>query len=144
MKTIIHTVHIHAGPDRVFEALTTEAGVRGWWTTQADLEEGEGGLIRVTFHGDFHPEMRQTRLEAVELVEWTCVGGHANWQDNVFEFALRNRDGETSLRFVQEYARELDDDTYGTYNFNWGYYLNSLKLLCEEGDGTPFDAEGSW
>jgi hypothetical protein len=30
---------------------------------------------------------------------------------------------------------------YGTYNFNWGYYLNSLKRLCEEGVGTPFDPE---
>jgi hypothetical protein len=22
--------------------------------------------------------------------------------------------------------------------FNWGYYLNSLKRLCEAGAGTPF------
>ena len=26
----------------------------------------------------------------------------------------------------------------GTYNFNWGYYLQSLKLYCETGMGTPF------
>ena len=44
----------------------------------------------------------------------------------------------TLLQFVQEYAQELSDETYGTYNFNWGYYLNSLKLLCETGEGTPF------
>jgi hypothetical protein len=29
-------------------------------------------------------------------------------------------------------------EVYGTYNFNWGYYLNSLKQLCGKGDGTPF------
>ena len=27
------------------------------------------------------------------------------------------------LRFWEGYARELSDDAYGTYNFNWGYYL---------------------
>ena len=40
------------------------------------------------------------------------------------------------MQFVQQYAQELSDETYGTYNFNWGYYLNSLKLYCETGTGT--------
>jgi hypothetical protein len=38
----------------------------------------------------------------------------------------------------QGYARELSDEVYGIYNFNWGYYLNSLKLFCEKGAGVPF------
>lgn len=139
MKTIIPALHIHASPGDVHAALTTEDGVRGWWTREATLERGEGGIIRFTFVGDFHPRMRQTRLERDSLVEWTCVGGHESWQDNRFTFELRPVDGETSLRFVQHYARELDDDTYGTYNFNWGYYLNSLKRLCEDDTGTPFE-----
>ena len=42
------------------------------------------------------------------------------------------------LRFVQEYAQELSDEIYGTYNFTWGYDLYSLQLLCETGTGTPF------
>ncbi|MDX1396020.1 MAG: SRPBCC domain-containing protein [Gemmatimonadota bacterium] len=139
MKTIIHTAHIHASPSDVYRALTTEKGVTGWWTTRASVEPGTGGLIRFTFHGDFHPHMEQTRLDEPENVEWTCVAGHDNWQDNRFSFALRERGGETSLRFTQRYAQELDDDIYGTYNFNWGYYLLSLKKLCEEGEGTPFE-----
>lgn len=141
MKTIIHTVHIHSPPGEVYAALTTEAGVTGWWTTVASVESGAGGIIRFTFLNDFHPQMRQTKLEEGRLVEWRCVGGHPNWQDNTFTFALGESDGETSLRFVQEYAQELDDDTYGTYNFNWGYYLGSLKKLCETGSGTPFQVE---
>jgi hypothetical protein len=39
--------------------------------------------------------------------------------------------------FFQDYARELSDEVYGIYNFNWGYYLN-LKQLCEKGIGAPF------
>ncbi len=142
MKTILHTVHIHAPPTAVYEALTTQGGVTGWWTTKATVGEGEGGIIRFTFHGDFHPQMLQTHLEPARLVRWKCVGGHANWQDNTFAFALRADGEETSLQFVQEYAQELDDDVYGTYNFNWGYYLNSLKRFCETGDGTPFAVPG--
>lgn len=141
MKTIIHTVHIAAPAQAVFGALTTEDGVTSWWTTQADLEAGEDGLIRFTFRDDFHPQMRQVRLERDAIVEWVCVAGHDNWQDNRFRFVLRAREEATSLRFVQEYSQELDDDTYGTYNFNWGYYLNSLKTYCETGVGTPYQVD---
>jgi hypothetical protein len=46
--------------------------------------------------------------------------------------------------FHQEYARELDDIAYGTYNFNWGYYLDSLRLYCETGTGKPYAATTSY
>lgn len=139
MKTIIHNVRIHASREAVFRALTTEPGVTGWWSTKATLHAGEGGVIEFTFAGDFNPHMKQTRLKEAEVVEWRCIGGHANWQDNTFTFALRPIDDETSLLFVQQYAQELDDDTYGTYNFNWGYYLESLKSFCEQSVGKPFE-----
>ncbi len=142
MKEIIHALHVHAPPADVYGALTTEEGVTGWWTTEASLEEGEGGVIAFTFHGDFHPRMEQTALEPGRLVKWRCVGGHENWADNAFSFALEESDGETRLTFRQHYARELPDQVYGTYNYNWGYYLGSLKKLCETGEGTPFEPPG--
>ncbi|HEY6276824.1 MAG TPA: hypothetical protein VIX86_10885 [Streptosporangiaceae bacterium] len=70
-----------------------------------------------------------------------CIGGHPPWQDNRFRFQLGDGcDGRTRLRFWQEYAVELPDDAYGTYNFNWGYYLESLRRLCVTGTGQPFPA----
>ena len=122
----------------MYEALTTADALSKWWTTKVTVEEGTGGLIRFTFHSDFHPEMKQTALEPNLLVCWTCIAVHPNWQNNTFEFTLTERNSETLVQFVQEYVQELSDETYGTYNFNWGYYLNSLKLLCETGTGTPF------
>ena len=50
----------------------------------------------------------------------------------------RPEDGGTLVRFWQYYARELSDDAYGNYNFNWGYYLESLRLLTSAGAGKPF------
>jgi hypothetical protein len=46
--------------------------------------------------------------------------------------------GGTLVRFWQYYARELSDDAYGNYNFNWGYYLESLRLLTSARAGKPF------
>ena len=140
MKKIIHFVHIHAAPEAVYRSIATEKGLSGWWTTRVRAPEAVGGVISFRFTGDFGPEMQITRLERNRRVEWKCVGGHANWKDNTFSFDLDERKGETGLTFVQIYAQELSDEVYGTYNFNWGYYLGSLKSLCETGSGTPFQA----
>ena len=69
------------------------------------------------------------RIRALRL-----IFGHNDW----FSFTLEDRHGETAVQFVQQYAQDLSDETYGTYNFNWGYYFQSLKLYCETGTGTPF------
>lgn len=139
MKKIIHFVHIKSSPEDVFTSLTEEEGLRGWWSTDVRVRPGVGGLIDFRFVDDFNPRMEVTALERERRVEWKCVGGHENWRDNRFSFELRDSEGETDLRFVQVYARELGDDVYGTYNFNWGYYLGSLKQLCETGTGTPYE-----
>lgn len=138
MKQVIHALHIHAAPSVVYRFLTTQEGLGRWWTKRVHAEERQGGVIEFTFAGDFNPRMKQQRLDAPRCVEWVCVSGHANWLDNLFKFTLNERKGETLLMFSQEYAQELSDEVYGTYNFNWGYYLNSLKQLCEKGAGTPF------
>ncbi len=72
------------------------------------------------------------------------MSGHEPWQDGEFRSQDRGTGrGKTRLRFWQEYAVELADDYYGVYNFNWGYYLESLRLLCVTGTGKPFQADDS-
>lgn len=143
MKKIIHYVHVHAAPERVYVALTTEEGLAGWWSTAVNVQAGVGGVIDFRFAGDFNPHMEVKTLNPNQLIEWQCVAGHDNWRDNTFSFELRDSNGETGLMFVQVYAQELSDEVYGTYNFNWGYYLGSLKQLCETGAGAPFKASYS-
>jgi hypothetical protein len=70
------------------------------------------------------------------------VSGHEPWRHNTFRFELADHDAGTRLRFWQDYAVELSDDAYGIYNFNWGYYLESLRLLCTTGIGKPFVPPG--
>ncbi|HVZ39445.1 MAG TPA: SRPBCC domain-containing protein [Candidatus Kapabacteria bacterium] len=138
MKKIIHAVHIHEVPMVVYAALTTARGLSSWWTRLVTVESEVGGRIHFRFTDVFNPIMVQQTLEQDRLVEWTCVGGHENWADNSFSFALEERREDTLLMFTQNYAQELSDEMYGTYNFNWGYYLHSLKRYCEANEGTPF------
>lgn len=140
MKKILHAVEIEAPRNKVFKAITTQTGLSGWWSTRVKVEEGLGGMIDFQFLGDFNPDMKVTRLDADRAVHWQCIDGHDNWLDNTFSFELSDKGENTLLLFTQTYARELSDEIYGIYNFNWGYYLNSLKAYCETGSGNPFKA----
>jgi uncharacterized protein YndB with AHSA1/START domain len=142
VKTIHHVVDIDAGTDPVWTALTEADRMARWWSTKVETPKATvGALVEWTFDGDFNPDMEITTLDAGRELDWRCVGGHDPWKDNTFRFELAAlEDGRTRLRFWQEYATELSDDAYGVYNFNWGYYLESLRLLCATGTGKPFQA----
>jgi len=143
MKTIHHVVDIDAPAPRVWAALTELKDLAGWWGTTVDQTGGPGigSRLNWTFADDFNPVMEITSVNDGTEVEWRCVAGHEPWQDGRFRFQLAEAGGgRTRLRFWQEYAIELADDYYGVYNFNWGYYLESLRLLCVTGTGKPFQA----
>jgi uncharacterized protein YndB with AHSA1/START domain len=140
MKTIHHVLDIAAPSRSVWQALTQEQGLAGWWSTDVSVEGPDAGArIRFTFDGDFNPVMQVIDAAPDARLRWRCVDGHPNWQDNAFTFEMITLDdGRTRLRFTQDYAVELSDDDYGVYNFNWGYYLESLRLLCATGTGKPY------
>ena len=143
IKTIIHVSDLSVSPDRVFKALTTLDGLAAWWTTDVAGDAGPAGLIDFTFAGDFNPKLVVTSFDAPSTLGWRCIAGVEQWRDNTFRFELQARDAGTRLRFRQDYANELTDDDYGSYNYHWGYYLESLRQYCEAGAGKPFQASGS-
>jgi predicted dithiol-disulfide oxidoreductase (DUF899 family)/uncharacterized protein YndB with AHSA1/START domain len=140
MKAIHHVVDIDAATATAWAALTEPQRLARWWSTEVDAPEPKvGARTHWTFAGDFNPVMETVTLEPGREVVWRCVGGHDPWADSTFRFTLVPRgEGRCRLRFWQDYAVELDDDAYGVYNFNWGYYLESLRVLCTTGTGTPF------
>ena len=145
MKTIHHVVDVDAETRAVWSALTQAEGLAGWWSTTVDAPPAAvGARIHFIFAADFNPVMEITALDEDRGLDWRCTSGHDPWQDNTFQFRLSPLDeGRTRLRFWQHYAVELEDDYYGTYNFNWGYYLESLRLLCTTGGGRPYDSKSS-
>jgi uncharacterized protein YndB with AHSA1/START domain len=141
MKVIHHVLDVDAPASKIWNAITEERGLAAWWSTSVHAPAATvGARVEFTFAGDFNPVMEITTLDDGYELVWRCVGGHDPWADGLFRFQLATlEDGRTRLRFWQEYAVELSDDAYGIYNFNWGYYLESLRMLCVEGKGKPFE-----
>lgn len=138
MPSIRHLVHVKAAPEAVYQAITTPAGLAGWWTREATADDAVGGFATFRFGERYFDRMKITALEPGRRVEWECVEGDKEWIGTTFLFDLESDQGHTVLRFTHADWRE-ETDFFAHCNYHWGYYIRSLKLFAETGEGTPYD-----
>lgn len=141
MPDIRHLLVIESSPGSVYRAITDQAGLRAWWTPQAVAKPQVGSIAEFNFDDRYHNKMRIHRLEPEALVEWECLEGDPEWVGTRFLFDLRPDDGQTVLRFCHCGWRE-PTDFFASCNYQWGYYMRSLKSYCETGEGTPYRYAG--
>ena len=138
MPSIKHYLPIKAHPEKVYNAITKTGGLCGWWTVEAKADERVGGTAEFVFGERYYNKMRISNLEPDKKLEWVCLEGDKEWIGTTFLFDLEEKDGSTILRFSHNNWKE-DTDFFASCNYNWGYYLKSLKQYCETGEGTPFN-----
>jgi uncharacterized protein YndB with AHSA1/START domain len=139
MPDILHLLTIQAPPEKVYQALTTPAGIRSWWTREAELEAWIGGRGEFRFYGGKGvTEVRVEVLEPPLRVGWRVTAANApgGWEGTTITFDLAEKDGGTLLSFAQRgFARA--DEGFALVTTGWAYYLVSLQQYLERGKGTP-------
>ncbi len=127
--------------ERVFDALATLEGLRGWWTPLVSGSPESGGDLRFDFEGmDEHIVMHVERASRPSSVSWTCVV-HTSLEDwagtrVLFELAPRGPGGcDLTFRHVGlTRALECFDDC----KLGWDHFLASLFAYVDRGKGMPF------
>ncbi|MGO8862960.1 MAG: SRPBCC family protein [Acidimicrobiales bacterium] len=141
MNLIHHVFDIQAPPETVFASITTADGLSSWWTTKVNADTAlRGSLFLFTFRDPFNPQLRITEIESTNLVAWEGVSGHDAWGTTTLRFQLDRADAGTMVRFWHQMGADRPDDAVASANFTWGYYLDSLRLLCETGRGKPYQS----
>jgi uncharacterized protein YndB with AHSA1/START domain len=135
MADIRHQLNIKAGPEKVYEAITTREGLSGWWAKQTTAQPEPGYINSFTF-GTHRVEMKITQLDTNKRVEWKCIKAIDEWIDTNVSFDLAEKDGRTVLRFTHSDWRKVTD-TFAICTYDWGRFLASLKSYCETGAGSP-------
>jgi hypothetical protein len=136
-RSIIHVLDINAPHEAVCNAITTIDGLANWWTTDVSGSAVKEGIIQFRFADVFKPQMKVSENTDSTIV-WECIADEEAWAGDKFRFVLGDAGGRVTLTFNQQYVNDITDEQYGRFNFNWGYYLNSLKQYCETGKGMPF------
>ncbi|MEP7263249.1 MAG: SRPBCC domain-containing protein [Bacteroidota bacterium] len=139
-STIFHCFQIKSDAAKVYEFLTTLDGLSGWWTTDTTGNTYPGGKIRFGFPNGFFDMVEVTESLRNQQVKWVVMesnfpSGH-EWIGTEISFEITEDNGCTTVRFTHNNWRAVTD-FFGVCNYHWGLYMNSLKSLCETGEGNP-------
>jgi uncharacterized protein YndB with AHSA1/START domain len=137
MPDILHRVGIKSSPRKVYEALTEEKGLAGWWTKKTKASPKVGNVNQFRFDEGGFNDMEVIELVSGKRVKWKCVNGAKEWIGTELTFELKPIKDTTVVLFSQRgWKREVEFMHY--CSTKWGTYLLGLKALCETGKGTPY------
>jgi uncharacterized protein YndB with AHSA1/START domain len=153
MKNYRCDVEIAAPAAQVFAAITTETGLKGWWTTTCEAGTGIGA--RATFHfGKTHNVMLTEKLTPNREVVWRCLEQHHEaaelnrkdeWAGTRVKFTLESISPASTVLHFEHEGLTPQLECYRICEDGWGHFLKtSLKRLVETGKGEPYsdDSEG--
>ena len=138
MPNMHHEVEIDASPEKVYEAITTQAGLRGWWTEDSVATPCVRSVAEFGFYNRrFLFRMRIEELTPGKKVVWTCLEGHDEWKGTRLIWQISQKDGATVLRFV--HGDWPSTSSHFVYcNSVWGMLMYRLKDYVEGKSPGPY------
>lgn len=155
---IAQAVLIASPHARVFDAITSTAGLRAWWTPGATAFPEVGSIARFPFGPDYSKAMEITEFDAPQRLAWRCIDGAEEWISTTLTFDLEPN-ALASHPEISGQAEQLSDTSAATLltfqhqgwraqspmfaecSYTWGRFLWSLKLYCETGAGLPWPTQ---
>jgi len=137
MPDILHRVGINASASKVFQALSEEKGLAGWWTKNVKASPTAGAVNHFRFGDRGFNDMKVVELLPGKRVKWQCVDGAKEWIGTELTFDLREENGVTAVLFAQRDWKEQVEFMHYC-STKWAAYLLSLKWLCETGTGASY------
>lgn len=137
MADILHRIGIKSSSlDDVYQALTTEQGLAGWWTSNTQGEGNQvGNIIKFRFGaGGF--DMKVSELNAPDHVVWELVEGPEEWMGTTINWELKQDGGYIIVLFKHLNWKEPVEFMHHC-STKWAIFLMSLKALVETGKGAP-------
>jgi uncharacterized protein YndB with AHSA1/START domain len=127
MVEIRHQIPIKATPDKVYAAIATQAGLRGWWTADTRADETVGGKAEFGFsRRGMVFRMTIEALDPGKRVVWSCHGDQPEWNGTILTWEITRDDDGTTLRFVQSNWQAMTDFC-ASCNSTWGELMYRLK-----------------
>ena len=139
MSSIKQEIQIAAGLDKVYAALSTQAGYRGWWNAVGEVPERFGGEAQLKFVKDGTPVNMAFRIDALqrnEAVRWTCIAHDMpSWVGTTLDWKLSQQGDGVLVSFEHAGWKDAGPEAVAQ---GWKHFLSSLKLYVETGTGQPW------
>lgn len=136
-KSIYHRLLIKSPVEKVYQAITTQQGLAGWWTPDTIAAAEVGSVLRFGFGPDYFKEMKVLRLNPYSLVVWQCMKGFEEWVGTTLSFELMPHQKGCTLLFHHDGWDKYSGE-FASCSYDWALFFRSLRFLCETGTGFPY------
>ncbi len=138
MSEILQDLPINAPIGRVFDAVSTPAGLNEWWTLGCKGDVREGALYELDFGPDYAWQARVTHCASPKLFELEMTRSDEDWKGSRVNFQLEARGDATWLRFAHT-GWTSPNEHYRISTHCWAMYLRVLRRYLEHGETVPYD-----
>ncbi len=135
MTDVLFRFEVDAAPGTVLGAIKTTEGVKGFWTSRAEVPDEVGETLKLEFA--VAPLPFDLRLEQSDerTVVWRTETFPPHWVGTTVRWDVQPRDGGSTVSF--RHAGFDDDEETGRVSFTWGQIMLRLKEYAETGAANP-------
>jgi uncharacterized protein YndB with AHSA1/START domain len=135
MTDVLFRFDVDVPTERVLEALKTTDGIKGFWTSRAEVPREVGETLKIEFA--IAPAPFDLRLEQSDesTVVWRTQTFPPHWVGTTVHWQVQPRSGGSTVSF--RHAGLSDDDEAGSVAYTWGQIMVRLKEYAETGHANP-------
>jgi uncharacterized protein YndB with AHSA1/START domain len=138
MADILQDFPIRAAPAKVFEAISSPAGLDAWWAITTKGVPALGNEYELDFGPGYAWRASVTECAAPSRFELTLTEADADWSGTRVGFELSPSERGTWVRFYHRGWPEANEH-YRVSSHCWAMYLRLLRRHLEAGEVVPFE-----
>ena len=141
---IKHNLKIKASTETIYNAVSTEKGIQGWWSKDCNVGEREGEKSNLKFDKKgtiVEMGFKTIKLDPKTQVIWECTeNANPAWlKTTVNTEILETSDGcEVVFTHAGFDAKWKGQEAYEMTKGGWQHFTQSLVDYCEKGTGQPW------
>lgn len=135
---ILHDFPIAAAPTRVFEAITTPAGLDQWWTVRSSGTPQPGTEYQLWFGPEYDWRAVVSIARPNQAFELRLTKAMVDWLGTRVGFLLAPTAAGTQLQFYHAGWNGATEH-FRISSFCWAMYLRVLRRYLEYGEQVPYD-----
>lgn len=140
VQSIKDSIRIQSSFSKAVDALTREAGYRGWWSKDCKVPEKPGEEAALRFNKNGNIVSMRFRIDSLDAkagnVVWTCVGhDHPAWVGTSLRWRVIPAADRVEVQLEHAGWRNSPPEPVVQ---GWSFFLKSLKAYLETGAGEPW------
>lgn len=135
---IIHPFRVYAAPPKIFDAVSTPAGLDAWWTKTSSGKPVPGAEYHLNFGPGYDWRGVVSRSNPPSEFELEITSADDDWKGTRVGFVIRPAEKFSEVEFHHT-GWPRDNNHYRLSNYCWAMYLRLLKRNVEHGEFVPFE-----